>query len=97
MCRRILDLANSYGARAVVRYGVRTVVEDVETWADFLAVRELGFDLVQGFLFARPVAAEQFARTCWTAARHCLPLTRSLSERELPFPPPTHLCSKRNL
>ena len=52
MCRRILDLANSYGAR--------TVAEGVETWAEFLAVRELGFDLVQEFLFAKPVAAEQF-------------------------------------
>jgi len=54
MCRRILDLANGYGAR--------TVAEGVETWADFLAVRELGFDLVQGFLFAKPATAEQFAR-----------------------------------
>jgi EAL domain-containing protein (putative c-di-GMP-specific phosphodiesterase class I) len=38
MCRQILDLANYYGAR--------TLAEGVETWADFLAVRELGFDLV---------------------------------------------------
>jgi EAL domain-containing protein (putative c-di-GMP-specific phosphodiesterase class I) len=83
MCRRILDLANGYGAR--------TVAEGVETWADLLAVRELGFDLVQGFLFAKPATAEQFAATCWTVARHCLPLARSLSERELPFPPPNPL------
>ncbi len=41
MCCQILDLANGYGAR--------TVAEGVETWADFLAVRDLGFDLVQGF------------------------------------------------
>ena len=89
MCRRILDLANGYGAR--------TVVEGVETWADFLAVRELGFGLVQGFLFAKPTTAQQFGQTGWIATRHCLPLARSLSERELPFPPPTHLCSKRSL
>jgi EAL domain-containing protein (putative c-di-GMP-specific phosphodiesterase class I)/CheY-like chemotaxis protein len=57
MCRRIVDLASSYGAR--------TVAEGVETWADFLAVREMGFDLVQGFLFAKPMSAEKFAQTCW--------------------------------
>jgi EAL domain-containing protein (putative c-di-GMP-specific phosphodiesterase class I) len=38
ICRRILDLADGYGAR--------TVAEGVETWADFLAAREMGFDLV---------------------------------------------------
>lgn len=73
------------------------LLRGVETWADFLAVRELGFDLVQGFLFAKPATAEQFARTCWTAARHCLGSERLHPERELPFPPPTHLCSKRSL
>ena len=77
MCRRILDLANGYGAR--------TVAEGIETWPDFLAVRELGFDLVQGFLFAKPLGPEQFAQTCWAATRHCLPLTRSLSESSRPF------------
>jgi EAL domain len=34
ICRRILDLAAGYGAR--------TVAEGVETWADFLAAREMG-------------------------------------------------------
>ena len=71
MCCQILGLANGYGAR--------TVAEGVETWADFLAVRELGFDLVQGFLFAKPTPAEQFARTCWTGANKCLRSARSLS------------------
>jgi predicted signal transduction protein with EAL and GGDEF domain len=54
-CRQILDLADGYGAR--------TVAERVETRADFLAVREMGFDLVQGFLFAKPMPAKKFART----------------------------------
>jgi hypothetical protein len=31
--------------------------------ADFLAVREMGFDLVQGFVFAKPMPAKKFART----------------------------------
>jgi EAL domain-containing protein (putative c-di-GMP-specific phosphodiesterase class I)/CheY-like chemotaxis protein len=55
VCREILELAASYGAR--------TVAEGVETRADFLTVREMGFDKVQGFLFARPSTAKKFART----------------------------------
>jgi EAL domain-containing protein (putative c-di-GMP-specific phosphodiesterase class I) len=57
LCRRILMLANSYGAR--------TVAEGVETWADFLTVREMGFDLAQGFLFAKPMSAQKFSQTPW--------------------------------
>jgi EAL domain-containing protein (putative c-di-GMP-specific phosphodiesterase class I) len=49
VCRQILDLADGYGAR--------TVAEGVETKADFIAVREMGFDQVQGFLFAKPMTA----------------------------------------
>ena len=55
MCRQVLDLADGYGAR--------TVAESVESRADFIAVSEMGFDLVQGFLFAKPMAAKKFART----------------------------------
>jgi EAL domain-containing protein (putative c-di-GMP-specific phosphodiesterase class I) len=55
VCRQILDLADSYGAR--------TVAEGVEMRADFVAVRDLGFDMVQGYLFAKPAAAKKFART----------------------------------
>jgi EAL domain-containing protein (putative c-di-GMP-specific phosphodiesterase class I) len=53
-CRRILELADGFGAR--------TVAEGVETRADFLAVRELGFDLIQGFFFAKPMEPHKFAR-----------------------------------
>jgi EAL domain-containing protein (putative c-di-GMP-specific phosphodiesterase class I)/CheY-like chemotaxis protein len=55
VCHRILKLADDCGAR--------TVAEGVETVADFLAVREMGFDLAQGFLFAKPMPARKFART----------------------------------
>jgi EAL domain-containing protein (putative c-di-GMP-specific phosphodiesterase class I)/CheY-like chemotaxis protein len=54
ICRRILDLADGVGAR--------TVAEGVETWPDFLCVRDMGFDVVQGFLFAKPMPARKFAR-----------------------------------
>jgi EAL domain-containing protein (putative c-di-GMP-specific phosphodiesterase class I) len=41
--------------------GARTVAHGVETLADFLAARELGFDLVQGALFGKPMTAKNFA------------------------------------
>lgn len=53
-CRRILELADSFG--------VRTVAEGVETRADFVMARELGFDLIQGFFFAKPMEPQKFAR-----------------------------------
>jgi hypothetical protein len=66
ICRRILELANSYGSR--------TVADGIETWSDFLTVRDLGFDLVQGSLFAKPMSAEKFAQTSGPRSRaslHC--------------------------
>jgi len=54
LCRIIVDLAD--------RLGARSVAEGVETRADFLVCRDLGFDLVQGFLFGRPMPARKFAR-----------------------------------
>lgn len=55
MCRQIVDLGRGYG--------MRTVAEGVETRAEFLAVRGTGFDAAQGFLFAKPMGAQRFART----------------------------------
>jgi EAL domain-containing protein (putative c-di-GMP-specific phosphodiesterase class I) len=55
LVERILDLADGYGAS--------TVAEGVETRADFLTAREMGFGLVQGFLFAKPMTAQKFALT----------------------------------
>jgi EAL domain-containing protein (putative c-di-GMP-specific phosphodiesterase class I)/CheY-like chemotaxis protein len=55
VCHRILDLADGYGAR--------TVAEGVETQADFLTVREMGFDKVQGFFLGKPATAKKFARS----------------------------------
>ena len=54
-CRQIFELADGFGAR--------TVAEGVETRADYLTVREMGFDVVQGFLFAKPMTANNFMRT----------------------------------
>ncbi len=55
VCHRIIELAAGYGAR--------TVAEDVETRADFLAMRDMGFDLIQVFLFGKPMTVQKFART----------------------------------
>jgi EAL domain-containing protein (putative c-di-GMP-specific phosphodiesterase class I) len=54
LCGTVLDVARRLGARAVA--------EGIETRADLVAVREMGFDLVQGFLFGKPMPARKFAR-----------------------------------
>lgn len=43
--------------------GVQTVAQGVENRSDLNAVRAMGFDLVQGFLFAKPMEARKFARS----------------------------------
>jgi hypothetical protein len=54
VCHRILDLADGYG--------VGTVAAGVETQAEFLMVREMGFDKAQGFFLGKPATAKKFAR-----------------------------------
>jgi EAL domain-containing protein (putative c-di-GMP-specific phosphodiesterase class I) len=55
VCRRIVELAQGYGARTLAR--------GIETRADFLAANEMGFDLVQGHLFGKPMEIRKFARS----------------------------------
>jgi EAL domain-containing protein (putative c-di-GMP-specific phosphodiesterase class I) len=55
VCRRIIELAKGFGARVVA--------DGVETRADLVAANELGFDLVQGYLFGKPMALKKFARS----------------------------------
>jgi EAL domain-containing protein (putative c-di-GMP-specific phosphodiesterase class I) len=38
------------------------MAQGIETRADFLAAQDMGFDLVQGYLFGKPVAVRKFAR-----------------------------------
>ena len=54
---------------------LRSVAEGVETRPQFVAVRELGFDRAQGYLFGRPVPAPSIS------ARLAL---RSQTRREAP-------------
>jgi EAL domain-containing protein (putative c-di-GMP-specific phosphodiesterase class I) len=58
VCRRIVELAKGYGARVVA--------EGVETRADLVAANEMGFDLVQGFMFGKPMGLKKFARSALT-------------------------------
>ncbi len=55
VCRRIVELAQDHGARAIA--------QGVETRADFLAAHGMGFDLVQGYLFSKPLGVKKFARS----------------------------------
>jgi EAL domain-containing protein (putative c-di-GMP-specific phosphodiesterase class I) len=54
LCRHAIDAANQLGAR--------TVAVGVENYADLCTARELGFDLIQGFLFAKPMGLQTFMR-----------------------------------
>jgi EAL domain-containing protein (putative c-di-GMP-specific phosphodiesterase class I) len=45
---------------------VHAVAEGVESRADLVAANELGFDLVQGFLFGKPMPLKKFARSTLT-------------------------------
>jgi EAL domain-containing protein (putative c-di-GMP-specific phosphodiesterase class I) len=55
VCRRIVELARGYGARSLAT--------GIETRADFVAAHEIGFDLVQGYLFGKPMGIKKFARS----------------------------------
>lgn len=53
-CSRIIEFADANGAR--------TVAQGIETRADFLTARALGFKQMQGFFFAKPTHRQKFAR-----------------------------------
>lgn len=40
--------------------GAKSDAEGVETQSDFLVVRDLGFDLLQGHMFTKPMAPRKF-------------------------------------
>jgi EAL domain-containing protein (putative c-di-GMP-specific phosphodiesterase class I)/CheY-like chemotaxis protein len=65
VCRHIVELARDYG--------VPTVAEGVEGRDDLVAANELGFDLVQGYLFGKPMPLKKFVRSI---------LTKTVMERE---------------
>ena len=54
VCRRVIELAHDHGARALA--------SGVESRADFVTTHGMGFDLVQGYLFNKPMGIKKFAR-----------------------------------
>jgi EAL domain-containing protein (putative c-di-GMP-specific phosphodiesterase class I) len=64
-CRndRIRQAVCAHIVAAARESGARSVAGGVASHADFLMLRELGFDLVQGPMFARPMEARKFARS----------------------------------
>jgi EAL domain-containing protein (putative c-di-GMP-specific phosphodiesterase class I) len=55
VCAEIIATARKSGARSVA--------EGVDTQSDYLAARALGFDLLQGALFAKPMVLAKFERS----------------------------------
>jgi EAL domain-containing protein (putative c-di-GMP-specific phosphodiesterase class I) len=53
IARAIIDLGHGLG--------LKVTAEGVETKAQFETLRELGCDSLQGYLFSRPVGADEFA------------------------------------
>lgn len=53
ICRAVVDLAHHFGAVACA--------EGIETEADLAAIRQMGCDLGQGYLFARPMPKQELA------------------------------------
>jgi EAL domain-containing protein (putative c-di-GMP-specific phosphodiesterase class I)/CheY-like chemotaxis protein len=55
VCRNIIELAREYGTRVVA--------EGIESRADLVTANEMGFDLLQGYLFGKPMGLKKFARS----------------------------------
>jgi c-di-GMP-related signal transduction protein len=71
-------LVRSYRAR-----GLQTLAEKVETHEEFDWAREAGYDLFQGYFFARPVIVR--GRKIPAAKLHCLRLLQESQRPELDF------------
>jgi EAL domain-containing protein (putative c-di-GMP-specific phosphodiesterase class I) len=64
LCQTIVAMAR--------QLNLRTVAEGIEEQGELEAMREIGCDAGQGYLFQRPVAAEEFVEFLreWPSRRH---------------------------
>lgn len=60
-------------AQLAVRLGARVIAEGVEEPRDLLPLADCGIDLLQGFLFARPLSAVQLISSGWLAKSRAVP------------------------
>jgi EAL domain-containing protein (putative c-di-GMP-specific phosphodiesterase class I)/CheY-like chemotaxis protein len=54
MCRNVLELAH--------RSKITAVAEGIETRADLDVIKNMGYDVAQGFVFAKPMIADDFVK-----------------------------------
>ena len=64
LCQTVVDLGH--------RVGASVCAEGVETIDDLRSLMEMGFDAAQGYLFAKPMPAEQFIQTLRSDADNSL-------------------------
>jgi EAL domain-containing protein (putative c-di-GMP-specific phosphodiesterase class I) len=65
MCEAVVDLAH--------RFNITSVAEGVETKEDLRVLIEIGYDVAQGFLFARPMTSDDFIDLLASRAVNRLP------------------------
>ena len=77
-CTSSATRARTPSSRASCRWPrsmqLTVVVEGVETWADAVTIRDLGCGLAQGYLFCRPVPAEEMMQLAVTGSVDIEPL-----------------------
>jgi EAL domain-containing protein (putative c-di-GMP-specific phosphodiesterase class I) len=53
LCETIVEFAR--------RFGIKAVAEGIETLGELKVLRDVGCDMAQGYLFARPMTKHEFA------------------------------------
>ena len=86
----VRDLENDAAiVRAIIQLGqalqLAVIAEGVETEAQLTFLADLGCDEIQGYLFSRPVPAEELS-PCWKKVRSPPPERTAGSARQLDMP-----------
>lgn len=84
--RRELEITTAV-SRLAQRLGITVLAEGIETAEQLVAVRELGFDLAQGFHLARPTSAARVESLLTPTALADGPVGQDNTDRPLSGPP----------